>query len=39
MDKTILQQVTSAEEYILLKELFLEYAQSLDFDLCFQDFE
>ncbi len=30
---------TSAADFAIGKQLFLEYAQSLDFDLCFQNFE
>lgn len=34
-----LRQAESPEQIALVRELFLEYAQSLDFSLCFQSFE
>ncbi len=35
----MIQQASSAEQIAQARELFLEYAQSLGFSLCFQDFD
>ena len=32
-------KATESSEYAAAKELFIEYANTLDFDLCFQNFE
>jgi putative acetyltransferase len=35
----VVQQAESAEQFAVIRELFLEYAQSLGFSLCFQSFD